>query len=592
MIRRGSALASPAVHLEGRLELTAGQVSDAGRRETNEDCMGLRVPDEPGRTLKGVAAVIADGVSSAAAGREASELCVQSFLADYYSTPETYSVKRSAAVVLTALNRWLYSRSSGIDEAHRGHVSTFSAIVIKSQTAHVLHVGDSRVYRLREGHLEQLTRDHTTHISETERYLSRAMGMDASLDVDYRPVQVRSGDVFLLTTDGVHDWVADDQLQTIVEQGLLANAPFESICRTVIERADAADSDDNLTCQLLRIDDVAPPEADEVHRDLARLPLPPFLEPGMVIDGYRVEREIHASSRSQLYLVTDIETGRRLAMKTPSVNFEDDPAYLERFVMEPWIGGRIDHPAVVEVVDMERPKTFLYYVMDFVDGQTLNEWRAARGHVEIREVTDIIAQTADGLQAFLRREMLHQDIKPANIMVDRDGRVRIVDFGSCWVAGIREIATPIERDIALGTAQYAAPETRLGETAGAPSEIFSLSAVTYELLTGQPPFGDAIESVCSVKDFDALKYRPSYELDPMIPPWLDRAMRKGLAARPEDRYSVFSELVYDLQHPNPDLGGRWHTPRDDDSDAWRWRLIAAALLVLWVATIAFFLSGD
>lgn len=591
MTRSAAQVVSSAVHLEGRLTLTAGQVSEAGKRETNEDCMGLRLPDEPARTLKGVAAVIADGVSSATAGREASELCVQSFLADYYSTPETYSVKKSAGVVLTALNRWLYSRSNGVDEAHRGHVSTFSAVIIKSQTAHILHVGDSRIYRIRDGQLEQLTRDHATQISETERYLSRAMGMDASLEVDYRPVDVRAGDLFVLTTDGVHDWMSDESMQGLIEPALLAGAPFESVCRGLIDRASEAGSDDNLTCQLLRVDDVGPPEAEEVSRDLARLPLPPFLEPGMRIDGYRVEREIHASSRSQIYLVTDVESGRRLAMKTPSVNFEDDPAYLERFVMEPWIGTRVDHPNVVEIVDNERPKTFLYYLMDYVDGETLSEWRASRGQVEIREVTEIIAQTADGLQAFLRREMLHQDIKPANIMVDRTGRVRIVDFGSCWVAGIREIAAPIERDIALGTAQYAAPETRLGETAGASSEIFSLAAVAYELLTGEPPFGDAIESVRTVKDFDRLAYRPSYELDPMIPLWLDRALRKGLSARPEDRYRVFSELIHDLQHPNPELGTRWQ-PRLADADPARpWKLLVAGLVVLWIGTLVYFLAG-
>lgn len=549
--------------------------------------MGLRVPDEPARTLKGVAAVIADGVSSATAGREASELCVQSFLADYYSTPETYSVKRAAGVVLTALNRWLYSRSNGIDEAHRGHVSTFSALVLKSQTAHILHVGDSRVYRLRDGVLEQLTRDHATQISETERYLSRAMGMDVSLEVDYRPVYVRRDDVFLLTTDGIHDWVPHETLQAVIEQGIQADAPFESICRNLMTRAHDANSDDNLTCQLLRVDDIGPAEAADVHRDLARLPLPPLLDPGMSIDGYRVEREIHASSRSQIYLVTDIESGRRLAMKTPSVNFEDDPAYLERFVMEPWIGARIDHPNVVEVVESGRAKTFLYYVMDYVDGETLTEWRRGRSHVDIRAVTDLVSQMAAGLQAFLRREMLHQDIKPANIMIDREGRVRIVDFGSCWVAGIREISVPVERDVALGTAQYAAPETRLGETAGARSEIFSLAAVTYELVTGAPPFGDEIESVRSVRDLEKLTYRPSYELDPMVPPWFDRALQKALAARPEDRYRAFSELVYDLQHPNPALGTRWHTVSGKNDALTRWKRIAGAFAVAWLATLTY-----
>src|SRR5262245_24127266 len=208
------------VHLAGRLDVTAGQASDAGRRAANDDCMGLRIPEEPVRTWKGIAAVIADGVSSAEAGREAAELCVQSFLSDYYSTPDSWTVKHAARVVLTSLNRWLYAKSVGSREAHRGCVSTLSALVIKSQTAHLFHVGDSRIYRIRGGRAELLTRDHAIQISEQERFLSRAMGMDAALEVDYREVDVQQSDCFVLTTDGIHDHLSDAELCAAVLSGL------------------------------------------------------------------------------------------------------------------------------------------------------------------------------------------------------------------------------------------------------------------------------------------------------------------------------------------------------------------------------------
>ena len=182
--------------------------------------------------------------------------------------------------------------------------------------------------------------------------------------------------------------------------------------------------------------------------------------------------------------MVDLESGQRLAMKTPSANFEDDPAYIERFVMESWIGGRVDHPGVVKVVESSRQPSFLYYLMDYVDGPTLAEWRSDRDDVEIRDVVDLVAQMASGLRAFERLEMLHQDLKPANVLLDQSGRTRILDFGSCWVAGIQEIAAPIERNAALGTASYSAPETRWGETAGTRSELFALGSVAYELFTG------------------------------------------------------------------------------------------------------------
>jgi serine/threonine protein phosphatase PrpC len=584
-----SGLASNPVHLEGRLQLTAGQASDKGLRAENDDCMGLRIPDATVRTLKGVAAVVADGVSSAEAGREAAEICVQNFLSDYFSTPDSWTVKHAAQVVLTALNRWLYSRSQGTHEAHRGYVSTFSALVIKSQTAHLCHVGDSRIHRLREGEFEQLTRDHATQISEKDRYLTRAMGMDADLEVDYRQVDVLVGDTFLLTTDGIHDWLGPDALEKIVRAGLEADQPFESLCQQIIESAAKAGSDDNLTCQLIRVDDVEPAERDELVRELTRLPFPPPLSPGMKLDGFRIEREIHASARSQIYVVVDEESGRRLAMKTPSVNFEDDPAYIERFIMESWIGSRIDHPNVVKVVESPRRPTRLYSLTDYVEGSTLSKWRAAQDMVEIRDVVELVAALSEGLRAFERKEMIHQDLKPDNVIIDGEGRPRIIDFGSCWVAGIQEIAAPITRDVALGTASYSAPETRWGETAGTRSELFSLGTIAYELLTGKLPYGEAIEDCLRPQDFERLEYTPSYHHNPMVPVWIDGAIRKAVALSVGRRYDSFSEFVFDLRHPNARFLREGHRPLIERDPLKFWRGVAALFLATELLTLWWFL---
>src|SRR5262245_51064075 len=193
------------VHLQHKLRLNVGQHSVAGVKERNEDAIGIRIPDGNLLATKGAAAVIADGVSAAEAGREASHTCVSNFLSDYFATPESWSVKLSAQRVLAALNRWLYSCGQGIHDNRRGYITTMSTVVFKSQTAHIFHVGDSRVYRLREGVLEQLTQDHSTPVSERHTYLARAMGLDVHLDVDYQAVPLQRGDLFLQTTDGLHD---------------------------------------------------------------------------------------------------------------------------------------------------------------------------------------------------------------------------------------------------------------------------------------------------------------------------------------------------------------------------------------------------
>ena len=578
------------IHIDGELRVDAGQATSAGEKPANEDCMGLRVPEGLSLTLKGVAAVIADGVSSAEAGREASECCVQSFLADYYSTPDSWSVRHSAKTVLTALNRWLYSRSHGAMEAHKGYVTTFSALILKSHTAHLFHVGDTRIYRVRDGALEQLTRDHTTRISETETYLSRAVGMDVRLAVDYRAVDIRAGDVFLLTTDGIHDTLAPEQLLGQVADSGVADADLESICLDTIGAAHRLGSSDNLTCQLIRVDALPAGDADELHRRLTRLPFPPPLEAGMRVDGLLIEKELHASSRSQVYLVTDLESRRRLVMKTPSVNYEDDPAYIERFVMEPWIGRRVADRHVVEIVESERQQSFLYYLMEYVDGPTLRQWIDAHPEPDIGEVLEIADQMARGLRALHRRETLHQDLKPENLVFDSEGVIKLLDFGSCRVAGIQEIDAPIERDRVLGTARYSAPETRTSESVGVRSEIFAFGTIVYEMLTSALPYGEKIENAASQRAFEKLEYIPCHHRNPMVPAWMDGALKTAVAIPWQRRYGLLSELLHDLRHPNPAFLEGARRPLIERNPVRFWKGLAALLAAGWLGTLWFWLG--
>ena len=193
------------------LQISVGQHSDKGRKQTNQDFHGALIPGEPLLSLKGIAIVVADGISSSNVSQVASESAVKSFLTDYYCTSESWSVKTSAQRVLAAANSWLHSqtrRSQYSYDKDKGYVCTLSAMVIKSTTAHLFHVGDSRIYRLAGNALEQLTQDHRVVVSSEQSYLSRALGINPQLEIDYHAVQVEKGDVFLLATDGVYEHVA------------------------------------------------------------------------------------------------------------------------------------------------------------------------------------------------------------------------------------------------------------------------------------------------------------------------------------------------------------------------------------------------
>jgi serine/threonine protein phosphatase PrpC len=563
-------------HLDSRLQLSLGQISSPGIKPVNEDAIGIRVPIGALLTTKGAVAVIADGVSAAEAGREASETCVSNFLSDYFSTPESWSVKKSAQQVLTALNRWLYGQGRQFSDSRRGYVSTFSAAIFKSRSVHLLHAGDSRIYRFRDGEFEQLTRDHRTVISEKQTYLSRALGLDIMLDVDYQKLPIQAGDVYLLSTDGLHDFIGDRELRETMS-GL--DADLELACKNLTDVALARGSDDNISCQLLRIDALPEQTVDDVVSRLTELAFPPFLKVGMRLDGYLIKRELHASSRSQVYLVLDEASGQQYCMKTPSVNFEDDASYIERFVMESWIGSRINSPHVVKVIESTRDKSYLYYLTEYVDGITLTQWMHEHPQPPVEEVVYLTDQMAGGLRAFHRRETLHQDIKPDNIMIDAHGRVKIIDFGSCYVAGIAEISAPLLRETALGTASYCAPEYVLGKPANFRSDLFSLAVISYEMLTGVLPFAGKLEHCKSVRDFMATQYTPSYRLNPLIPIWIDGALRKGMRLQEGRRHREVAEFAYELRHPNAAYLEYRHRPLIEKDPLLVWKMIAGGLLL-------------
>ncbi|MCG8609556.1 MAG: bifunctional protein-serine/threonine kinase/phosphatase [Pseudomonadales bacterium] len=582
----------------GMLKVSVGQKSDPGPKPENEDSMGIATPSGLTLANKGVVAVIADGVSSADAGKEASAACVKNFIADYLSTPDTWSVKTSAHRVLSALNRWLYGQSLRSissrfeNNDHKGYISTMSVLILKSTTASIFHIGDSRIYRFRSGDLELLTRDHSVAVGQGKAYLARAMGMDLGLDVDYKTEPLQSGDVFLLTTDGVHDFLPRRELSQYLEtlQDPDSDEDAESTANRIVADALARGSDDNTTCQVIQVTELPDGDADEYCHKLNTLPFPPFLSEGMIFDGYRILKELHASSRSQVYLVEDTESHQHWVMKTPSVNFVDDPAYIERFVLEEWIGKRVNSPHVVRVIEPERDKKWLYYLTEYVAGASLERWIGQNRSSGVEQIVRIAEQIVQGLRAFHRKDTLHQDIKPANIMVNRDGTVKIIDFGSCKVAGIDEIQVPIERDQVLGTATYSAPEYRLRRSTGVQSDLFSVSVVAYEMLTGYHPYGQAYEECQDIRDFSQLKYAPAWQYNPMVPDWIDGALRKGCSISRESRYDSLSEFIFDLKHPNKSFLKSSKRPLIERNPLVFWKSLTLILLVTQVLTIGFLMQ--
>lgn len=569
-----------------RLRISIGQHSDKGRKPVNQDFHGALIPAEPLLSLKGIAVVLADGISSSAVSQVASESAVKSFLTDYYCTSESWTVKTSARRVLEATNSWLHAetrRSQYAYERDKGYVCTFTAMVVKSTMAHIFHVGDCRIYRVAGRALEQLTEDHRVIVSPQQTYLGRALGINPQIEIDYQALQIEQGDVFLLATDGAYEFVD----HRFITSTLDAHAgDLDGAAKSVVEEAYRRGSDDNITVQILRIDEVPQTGSSDIFGGSAELPLPPLPEPRALFDGYRIAREVHASSRSHIYLALDTETGEMVALKIPSIDLRDDPAYLKRFLMEEWIARRIDSPHVLKPRTRSKRRNYLYVATEFIEGQTLRQWMLDNPRPDLETVRGIVDQIASGLRAFHRMEMLHQDLRPDNILIDKTGTAKIIDFGAVKVAGIVEAAPhPNDAEI-LGTVQYTAPEYFLGEGGSPRSDMFSLAVICYQMLTGDLPYGAQIARIRGRSDAWKLRYRPASHDDRAVPVWIDGALRKALHPDPNKRHEDLSEFTYELRNPNPAYLSTRTTPLIERNPLLFWKLTTVILACAVVALLA------
>jgi len=562
--------------MKNKLEVSVGQYSSKGRKKINQDFHDIYLPKEPQLTNKGIAIALSDGISSSEVSQIASKTAVISFLEDYYGTSESWTVKKSALRVLMATNAWLYSQSQQSKyhyDKNRGYVCTFSAMVLRSNTAHILHIGDSRIYRLRNSKLEQMTTDHRLWVSKDKSYLSRALGIDSEISIDYDTFDIKKDDIYFLMTDGIFEFIEDTELISMAKSA----SNYEELAKDIVNVAYDNESDDNLTIQIISIDNVPNQNIEEASNSFEMKPLPPILETRMQFDGYTITRELSASSRSHVYLAQDNETDTSVVIKIPSVDLSNDKEYLERFMLEEWIARRLNHPNIIKSYLNTRERNYLYTVSEYIKGETLAQWIIDNPNPKFERVREIAEQIAKGLQALHRQEMIHQDLRPENIMIDRDGTVKIIDFGSTRVEGIVDINIYLKETHILGTTQYAAPEYFVGELGTAKSDMFSLGLIMYYMLSGKFAYGVNIARTSTIQQQNKLTYDSLY---PHIPVWVDETLKKALQLDPYNRYSELSEFIHDLKNPNPKYISKKRPPIIQRNPVAFWESVSFVLFLI------------
>jgi serine/threonine protein phosphatase PrpC len=574
--------------MAAELSVSIGQYSDKGRKEKNQDCHGSFIPQKSLLALKGIAITMADGISSSDSSHIASEAAVKTFLDDYYCTSEAWTVKSSVERVLTSINSWLYSQTmsgAGRYDKDKGYVSTFSALILKNRSAHLFHVGDTRIYRLTALGLEQLTNDHrlwaNEGISDSKSYLSRALGINQQCTFDHQTISLTKDDIFIVCTDGIYDFLSSkDIISSIKKQGDDLNKAAESL----VHKAYDLGSDDNLSIQIVRIDQLPEESQINLSKYVEQLKLPPLLDARMEFDGYLIIRRLHANSRSRVYLAKDIKSAKQVVIKAPASDIEQDAEHLERFLLEEWVARRINNAHVLKADLAERPRNYIYTVFEYIEGQTLAQWAVDNPNPSLEIVRGFIEQIAKGLNAFHKMDMLHQDLRPENIILDLSGTLKIIDFGSVNIAGLEEMRNDSPATYLLGTALYSAPEYFLGEQGSVQSELFSLAVITYYLLVGTYPYDAKVARTKTLSEQRKLHYKTLLSDERAIPSWVDDALAKALSPIPGRRQYDLFEFVHDLRSPNKNFLDKTRPPLIERNPVAFWQGISfgLALIILYL----------
>lgn len=566
------------------LKVSIGQYSTAGVKQQNQDFHGVYLPEGHVLKQKGIACVIADGIGSSNVSHLAAETAVGSFLSDYYSTSDAWSTQTSAERVIRATNSWLYAQtqqSQGRFDKDRGYVCTLSALILKQQQAHVFHVGDSRIYRIRDHEIELLTHDHRVWLSSKEHYLSRALGADYRIEIDYRNIELKEKDIFLLMTDGVHEFVTDQQLLDLT----LIDADLNQLAKGLVEKALEQGSDDNLSFQVILVEQL--PELNQFHIQQDYV-FPQQLSKGEVFEGYVIDKILHQNHRSCLYLAHDTQQ-QPLVIKTLGVDLQQDKYAVEQFQLEDWVSKRLKHDNLMQCYPHNTEKKYLFQCYEYLQGETLAQWlHRQEKPLNLDEILPILQQTALALNAMHRLEMLHQDIQPKNIIVlntESAMKIKLIDYGSTAVRGLVEI-NPKNANRPLGTLAFMAPEYFIDHSPSVHSDQFSLAVMAYYLLTKQLPYGTDLARCNSLKQLKKVQYYSIRKYRPDLPIWLDKILGQALSIEPTHRFEALSELIHNLTHPSKELLNS-KPPAIIERDPLRfWQMSCAVLGLLLLLSIA------
>jgi serine/threonine protein phosphatase PrpC len=594
-------------------QLDIGFTSLAGSKEINEDFCAAMLP-EPGGDAKGAIAAIADGVSTGGMGKEAAQTTVTSLVRDYYDTPDTWETTVALDRVIAAQNTWLASQNRRLAPALG--LTTLTALVLRGQTYTLAHVGDTRAYLLRAGTTTQLTNDHSVTHADFKHQLLRAVGFEDRLLVDYSQGELLVGDVFVLVSDGVHgvmnaakmraltaELVIAAQPMSASQTGLVAkdaaNGQAQVMSEALVNAALHAGSQDNTSALVIRVLGLLDSTLFDQNRLAQLLPIPEKLKVGAVIDGLAVTSVVADNGINIIYQVRDVASKKLYALKSLHPARAHDHDERAMLAHEAWVSQRMQtsqaaaslvqlHELAPALVKLGQEATAFYLLYSWHGGETMQQLIDRQVQCSVQQALSVTSQTLKALGALHRQNVIHRDVKPANLHQGDDGVLRLLDLGVALTGREPESM----RKLHAGTPSFVNPEQWgfdvqkrqvEAQPANAQSDLFALGVTLYQMLTLKLPFGDVLP-------YQSGRYRhdpvPPSRHNPEVPIWLDHVVLKAVALDHQKRFETAEEFLLAVERgASRPLAALGNTPLLQRDPSARWKIALGLSLLFNLALI-------
>jgi Protein kinase domain/Protein phosphatase 2C len=480
--------------------------------------------DRPGR---GIIAAVARGIGAGPRAREAAHIALHGLLEGYFGAAATLGPGRAAGLALGSANAWMFGQS----RADPGHpmAASLTALIFVGRRVRIVHVGDGRVYRRRGSQLTPLTSDHVHPAADGTGLLTRSVGGDAELQMDYLEDACEPADRYFLLSKGGFASTPTARLADMLTATPTADEAAGLIVASIPDKTGAG------AATAIVIDVLKAPDSsfDEMAASFLRLPIRGAPRDGENWDGFLLGRTLYRSRYTTLKLARDTIGDKDVVLKIPLPSMLHDEVFRAGFLREAWVGATVHSPRIASYIEVapER-RSSLYLVLPYYRGETLEARLSRTDPIGYLEGVGLALRLCAAVQDLAALQIVHRDLKPENILLLPDGEIKLLDLGLAYLPGVDEP----DDDRLGGTTRYMAPELFRKQPADQRSEVFSLGVTVYRLFSGGPfPFGQR-ETI------------PLQRQRPDLPAWLGQCLIGAMEKNREKRFKDASEFARALEN--------------------------------------------